>query len=327
MQTADQPVNEVRLPSAVRRQVIRTNEIIEAERKRREAGTDPAVTETPPAPMPSEAVAAPPVDPQPTTKPVDPRHNDPRYWEQRFRAVEGIVLKERKLHEAEIEVLHQRVVELEEEVVTLKARPVSPSSSEIDLGKYFTPEQIERIGEDEAMSMAQAAEKAAQAAVDAAVAKVEATLKPERDQRQREQERREAQRYRDFIAALEAEIDDLHELDKNPAWLGWLAESDGNSAFTRQEALDRHMTAQNAPEVIKLVKAFKSETEVKVPAPPIPPSGDTTRTEVPLEQPKPTVKWTQAKIKDYFKRAALGQVTDQERAEFEAWYQPTRRGK
>lgn len=315
-------MNEVRLPRAVQRQMERVN-ALQAAASANGSGTDPVVTDTPPA-TPSNTSTTPSADPQPPKKPADPRHSDPAYWEQRFRAVEGIVRKERDRHVQVEEALHQRIAELEEENATLKAQPATPSSSEIDLGKYFTPEVVERIGEDEAMSIARAAEKAAQTAADAAVARVEASLKPEREQRQREQQRREAQEYNDFAAALEAEIGDPSELDKDSAWLDWLGERDGDSAFTRQETLDRHKAARDVPALVKMVKAFRA-TKVEVPAPPITPQGDTVRTEVPLNQPKPTKQWIPAEVKDYFKRAALGRVTDQERAEFEAWYATTRR--
>lgn len=322
MTTATPVSNEVRLPRPVQRQLERVRAIEKAAAEA-ESGSGQADDATPPA-TPSAVTPAPTDGPKPPAPANgDPRHADPAYWAQRFRAVDGILKKERSLHQQEVEGLHQRIVELEEENATLKAQPSTSSSSTIDLGKYFTPEQIERIGEDEAMSMAQAAEKAAQAAVDAALNQVEATLKPEREQRRREHERLEAQKYRDFVAALEAEVPDLHELDKNQAWLDWLDQQDGNSAFTRQETLDRHKAALDASALIKMVAEFKASVEV--PAPPIPPSGDTTRSEVPtVPGGKPAKVWTPALVKDYYKRAALNRVTPEERTEFEAWYATTR---
>lgn len=314
-------LNDSRLPRAVQRQMTRVR-AIEAAAKQG-PGTDPAATDPPPAPTPSDP-AAPPAGAQPATPAAnaDPRRADPDYWDRRIASLNGVLRKEREAHAAEVEGLHQRVVELEEEVATLKAQPSAPSSS-IDLGKYFTPEQVERIGEDEAMSMAQAAEKASQAAVTAALAKVEATLKPMREQQKRDTDRGAAQKHRDFIAAVEAEVPDLIELNNTQGWIDWLALSDGNSAFTRQEALDRHQDSRDAPAVVKLIKAYKATLET--PAPPIAPAGDTTTSTTSLELTRPGLKpLDKSDITGFYKRAALGKVTDAERAEFEARLKLTR---
>ena len=318
MQQAQPTLNDSRLPRAVRRQAARANEILA--QKQRGSEVDPAAPETPPA-TPSDPAAAPPVVAQPATPTAttDPRRADPAYWEQRLAAVNGILRKEREQRRESEEGLHQRIVELEEEVATLKEQQSAPSSSS-DLGKYFTPEQVERIGEDEAMSMALAADKAAQTAVAAAVAKIEASLKPERDARKRDAERETAQKRRDFLAAVEAEVPDLYELNDTPGWHQWLAQRDGESAFTRQQSLDRYQanTSLDAPAVIALFKAYKA-TLPKTPAPPVAPTGDTVPGGGPVEQPKPGLKpLSKQEIKDFYKAAALNKVTDQQRVEFEA---------
>lgn len=312
MNQAQPALNEPRLPRAVQRQVARTNEIVEAERKRREPGTDPVATSTT-----TVEPAAPPVEPQPPTPATsDTRRNDPAYWERRIATLTGFWNKDRQTYVQEIEGLHQRVVELEEENATLKARPSAPSSS-IDLGKYFTPEQVERIGEEEAMSIAIAAEKAAQTAADAAFDRMKASMKPAQERQQRDADREAAQKQRDFVAALEAEIPDIQELNKTQGWLDWLVQADGDSAFTRQETIDRHQDALDVPAVIKMVKAYRKTLEV--PAPPIAPASDTTRTETPITQLAAAGKHpSTAEIREFYKRAALNKVTDAERVEFEA---------
>ncbi len=314
-------LNDSRLPRAVQRQMTRVR-AIEAAAKQG-PGTDPAAPDQPPAPTPSDP-AAPPVGAQPATPAVktDPRHADPEYWARRIATMDGVLRKEREAHAAEVEGLHQRVVELEEEVATLKAQPSAPSSS-VDLGKYFTPEQVERIGEDEAMSMAQAAEKATHAAVAAALAQVEAKLKPMREQQQRDTDRGAAQKRRDFLAAVEAEVPDLIELNNTQGWVDWLAQREGKSAFTRQETLDRHQDALDAASVVEMIKAYKATLET--PAPPIAPSGDTTTSATPIEPTKPGLKpLLKSDITEFYKRAALNKVTDTERVAFEARLKLTR---
>ena len=301
MQQASPASNEVRLPRAV----------VE--------GNDPAAG-TPPAAGPG-VTAAPPVEPQPPKPSVattDPRHSDPLYWKQRFDVVTGFLTQERQQHATVVEQLSQQIDELEGQVATLKATP--PSSSKIDPGKYFTPEQIERMGEEEATSIAATAEKAAQEAANAAVERMTAMLKPVENQREREAKANTERRKREYKEALLAEYPDFDEMDHADDWIAYLQANYGTTDIPRQQILNRYIVTFNVPKTIEFIKEFL-ETRNR-PAPPVVPQsegakpGDGELPEPPV--PGATDYPSRQEIRDFYKRSSLRQVTDAERTKFEA---------
>jgi hypothetical protein len=307
---------ETRLPRAVVRQMEHLNDKYA---KPLGSGADPVTDPAPPAPP--SATATPPVDPQPPAPAVaDPRKADVAHWEQRLRTMNGILEKERREHAAEVDGLYRQVVELEEQVATLKAQPAAPSSSAVDPGKYFTPEQIERIGEEEATSIAAAADKAAQQAAQAAADKVTAMLKPEKERQQRNADREVAQKKSDFLAALAAEIPNLDEIDTSEGFHAWLAQpvnADEPDGEIRQDLLNKRSRAFNVPATAKMFKSYLAT--IKTPAPPVAPSSDTPPSPDGDPSPNPALKRpTPAEVKAFYTKAALNKVTDQERVEFEA---------
>jgi|SRR5882672_417727 len=315
MQQASPASNEVQLPRAV----VERSKRIEARLKaQREAEAGPAV-ETPPAPEPG-ATVAPPVDPQPprATAAEDPRQSDPLYWKQRFDVMNGILARERQQSAETIEGLYQRIDELEGQVATLKASP-QPSSSKIDLGKYFTPEQIERLGEDEALSMATTAEKAAQDAAKAAIDQMAALLKPEQKRRERLEVNDLERKKREYKEAIVAKYPDFDTaIDAADDWVSYLQNFYGTTDIPRQQILDRYITTFNVAKTVEFIEDFLKTRDR--PTPPVVPQGSGasssggTSPAVPSGLKAPSNQ----EVRDYYTRAALGKVTDQQRTEFEA---------
>jgi hypothetical protein len=315
MQQAPAASNETRLPRAV----LRRSQAVEARiAAQREPKTpEPANGDTPPA-QPDVNPDAPPVEPKtPAVAAADPRENDPLYWKQRFDVVRGVLRTERQTHQTEVQGLYQRVDELEGKLAEAEAKVTdSPSSSKTDPGKYFTPEQIEQIGEDEATAIAATAERAAREAAQAAVEKVVKPLQV-REQRQAEQDVKSQKRaFTDQLAEL---IPNYAEIDQSEGWQIWLAEFDEVLEEQRQEKLARLTTKLNAPGVARMFTEYLKTLER--PAPPITPHGQGANTggEPPAQPNAHAVTAPSDKeVKDFFKRAALGKVSAQERVEFEA---------
>ena len=90
--------------------------------------------------------------------------------------------------------------------------------------------------------------------------------------------------------------------------------------MVRQEILNAHAGAQNAAKVASMFKRYLKESKPKAPEPPIAPHGTATNAggssnDAPAQaQGAPN----RAEIKDYYRRAALGKVSDAERVQFEA---------
>lgn len=303
--------NETRLPRAVMRQVAAINA----------RSLSPIESETDLAPVASTAQpstsGAPTADPQPaapqsSNPPADPRHSDPAYWKHRFEVVNGILAKERESRATEVEGLHQRIVGLQGDMQTLRATAPQPK---VDLGKYFTPEQIEEFGEDQALAIAQSADKVAREQVQAAI---DREVKPLKEKQERDQKRQVDDAQDKFYTTLDELVVDWRVVDKTQPWLAWLAEPDEGTGLERQQILDAHITKANAPAIAAMFEAYRAATAVPIPQ--ITPHGGGAgpNGDPPPVNPTGLLPLTQAEIKTFYKRAALNKVTDQERAEFEA---------
>ena len=129
-----------------------------------------------------------------------------------------------------------------------------------------------------------------------------------------------AKRDRDnaFIEKLYELAPDLDDKDEN--WLAWLAQEDEATGLQRQVILTQHVAKRDPIKAAKMHAQWKASTAAPAPpAPPVSPSGSGAAP-AGLDPRQPTMLKapTQAEIKDFYKRASLGRVTDAQRVEFEA---------
>jgi hypothetical protein len=318
MQASQAKDSTVTLPRAV----LRRSAAIEARllAARNEPKADPADPNAPPvdpsaqAATPSEP-ALPADPPQPA---ADPRENDPAYWRQRFNVTAGVLKAERTQRQGEAGEFNRKLTELQEQVRTLQAA-ATPTETKLDLGQFFTPEQIEQFGEEQCEAMAKAAKASAQAAVKDAI---EAEVKPLREERERTKAQTIEDRKREFTDKLAELVPNYAEIDTAEDWLAWLAQEDEATGLERQDILNRHIAALNAPKVAKVFMDFL-KTKAPKPTPPVVgkgsgagPSGD-----APPTPPAGSLKApTDAEVKAFFTRAAImqGRMPESERLEFEA---------
>lgn len=304
--------NETRLP----RQVLKRSAAIAERIQARESEAVPAAEATPPA-QPSEAAAT-PAAPQPAAPAApapDPRENDPAYWRQRFKATEGVLRVERDERVAEVRSLKQQVAELQDQVRNLQA---SAPPAAIDLGQFLSPEQIETLGEEEAGAVVKAALNVAQAEVRKVV---EAEIKPLREQRANDEANAAKSVRARFEEGLTELVPNYAEVDATDGWRQWLAQEvdiEGMGAVQRQVLLDQNVSAGDVKKTAAMFQAYLKT--LTPPAPPVAPRGTGA---VPSgEEPTPAMAGlrglTSAEIKEFFKRAAMGKVTEQERVTFEA---------
>jgi hypothetical protein len=284
---------ETKLPRAL----VRKN----AELMERHGGLVNQKPEPDPAPAAQAAstTAEPPAPPS-----ADPRENDPAYWKQRFTVTSGILRSEREDRKAQTLALNQRISELETELQS--ARSAAPSSDG-DLGEFFTPEQIEEMGEPAAWATYRAIKKQVQTQVTEALKPITAKAKATEEDEQKGR----ATAFRDKLAEL---VPDYTEIDESEEWGEWLAE-ETDDGITRQVVLNKHCTALNAQRVAKMFQDFKKTQER--PTPPVQPHGKAATP--PGAPPKDThlTPPTSAEIKEFYKRAKLSKVSPQEVATFE----------
>ena len=298
--------NETRLPRAV----LKVSEAIKAHiDARNEPKTDPVDPNAPP--VDPSAQATPPADPNP---PADPRAADPAYWKQRFEVTAGVLKAERDGRKADAQGFQQQISELREQMRSLQTTQ-TPSTA-VDLGQFFTPEQVTLLGEDEATAIAKAALSTAQKTVKDAI---EAEIKPLKDAAKNAQVQEAKDRATAFQDKLTEQVPNWQAIDAGDDWKAWLAEEDESTGVERQGLLDAHVSKANAVKVAAMFRAFLKTKEL--PVPPVTPNGTGASPggEPPVQpNPQGLGKPTPAEVKDFYKRAALGKVKDQERIAFEA---------
>jgi len=312
--------NETKLPRAVLRRSQAINDRIAARNKPAEPEPNPTSNATP-ATEPA-AAPAPAAEPQAAAPAADPRDSDPSYWQQRFKVTEGILRRERTDRATERDSLHQRIAKLEDESRTLQAT-AKPADDAIDLTQFYTPAQIEQYGEEQCRVMAGTALRAARATAQQAI---DAAVRPVREAQERQQTNNADAARTGFEDALTEQLPNWREVDADQRWRAWLAEEDENEVV-RQTILNVYITNANATGATRMMKKWMTSVAPapKPPAPPPPPmtpSGTGANPEG-GNAPPPTPAQqagapTDAEVKDFYKRSALGKVKDTERTAFEA---------
>lgn len=304
---ASQAMNETRLPRAV----LRRSELIQARIDAREPKTDAAVPEAPETPV-EAAQPAHPVDTDILTSAEAANNNDPAYWKQRFRATQGILAAERESRKAQVGEFNRRLTEMQEQLAQRQAAtPAEPT----DLGKYFTPEQVEDMGEDVCRAHVSAIEKNVREQLSMLVEKEIKPLRQEREQQQAaELEDRKAQ----FLDKLSELVPDYEDINASEDFLAWLAQVN-DDGILRQEVLNTHVSKWNAAATARVFEGFKKTR--RAPLPPVSPHGSAAG---PSGEPpaRGAVSGGRApddrEVREFFKRAAIGRVSAAERVEFEA---------
>jgi hypothetical protein len=319
-------MSETRLPRQVREQSERIRALQEQQRGTDDPNSPPpaapagepaasaAPSETPsPAPAPRSASS----DLQPFGDPHlddDPRAKDPMYWRQRLNILQSFHKRDRQAHDRREAELNKQIEELQEQ---LRSKPSEPQAQQMDLGTYFTPEQIERFGQEQCEAMASAAEASARKTV---ATMIDAEVKPIREREKANTQRQAEDRLREFEEGLAALVPNFREVDETPEWREqWLQQADPHTGDLRQEILNKLCRAYDVARVAKMFQAFAAERAAGAPpAPPVVPPRAAGQGNAPPPPPPIGGYPSSAEIKDYYKRSALGKVKDAERVAFEA---------
>lgn len=314
--TASQATNEVRLPRAVLR---RSAEIEKHLAEQREAHAR-LTAESPAAPPAPQAPAAETPPAPGAAPPADPRENDPAYWKHRFLTVDGVLRRQTETHNNAMATANQRITELQEQVRTLQQAVPPPKP---DITKVFSPEQIEKYGAEQCEAMLQGSAALAQEQV---ARLVETEIKPIREEakakaerEKAEADRKAAEEWQRFLDSIEAAHPGFLALDKTEGWQNWLRETDPATDTERQLLLNEHVRRKNVTAIVRMVKAYEQLS--RPPIPPVAPHGTAAGGGHEAPAPSPAAQLgapSDAEVKEFFKRAAMGKVKAEERATFEA---------
>ena len=209
--------------------------------------------------------------------------------------------------------------ELEElRVARERERPVSSE----DLRRYFTADQIERLGEDECRNIV-----AAQRAIAEDITKVN------RNSVQREikealagveQERKTLQelRHTQFLSTVDTLVPDWRQIDNDPEFIAWLEEVDELRGTTRRQMGEEASHALDAKRFAAVYNSFKTSrakpTTVASPkrvlpngVPPV--SAPTAQQKVAPMTPQEVLEYRNKQARGYYKRNPKELARDQER--------------
>src|SRR5574341_1213713 len=289
---ANQAENNTRLPRAVVRRSAAIQARIDAQNAALE--TDPASDDTA-TPLLAPSADALNADATPTSPAVEPppapaEPPQTTDWEQKARSA---------------------MAQLTEQVNTLQA---SQTAAQPDIHAYFTPEQIEQFGEDQCEASLAAAEKRMRELL-------QEGLRPIVETHQRQQLDAAEQRAQAFKDRLQALVPDFEEIDNDPDWLDvWLVEVDETTGTSRGEILTRLVQKGDVRRTAKMFQAFKaSRARPTPPTPPVVPNGTGANGGgEPAPRGPALTAPTGAEVREFYKRAALGKVSEQERVAFEA---------
>ncbi len=298
-----------RLPRQVQAQVDRARSL-EAQRTASAAATAAAETPAPGATPPTEAMpqdpppapAAPAADPSRISvgkldlaelinladySAADPaRESDPVYWKARFMVADGMAKKTRQVNEtnrslqAEVDRLNKEVTRLKTSGPASAAAPASSTApirpEDIDLSRYYTPEQIEEYGEAQLRAHLAATLTTSERIIQEHVEqRVSARLEPieqERETARQRQERealeRSQQEENEYVEQLTELLPEWSEINKDPRWLRWL-DGKNSDGISRQVVLDTLSAARDAERTAALFKAYLEDAGAK-PKPPLP---------------------------------------------------------
>lgn len=297
-------LNDTRLPRAIRDQSAALKEKYGGP----VSGTpesDPPSSDAPGAPV----ISADPTPPALPAVDTDPRESDPAYWKHRFDVTQGVLRKARADFQEQTQALTLQINDLKEQlrVAQTSAAPAAP----IDLGLYYTPEQIEEIGEEQARANVELITKTVRTQVSAAL---QSEVKPLKDAQANAKAAAAAAQRAAFMEALTELVPNVNEIDESPEWLAWLAERN-DDGILRQKVLDEHLANLDAPRIAAMVKSF-TKTQQR-PTPPVTPSGTGA---APTQMPKQgdaLTPPTGAEMKEHYKQRSLGKLSQEEMARFD----------
>ncbi len=321
-----------KIPRQIVAQHARALELLEAQ--------NAPPTETPPADPPATAspvvsapLAASEFTPEMLLKaPDEARDNDPKYWKARCNIVEGHRRDHLRTKDSQIAALQLEIEQLQAKNAELvRSHPAAQPA--IDLTKHFSAEELERIGEDNALTIVRSAQRIADETV---AARIAAEVKPILEREEKQKASTKAERQRAFFQVLDEGMPEWRAVNQDARWRVYLDGRDSTSGLSRQKILDQFQAAGDAEGVLTMLRTFMQSLQpVRVPAePPVTASAAPgTAQESPRAPPgavgdMSSVPMSEPEMRAGFKAKKLGKMTAQEAAVFDARVQATmaRRG-
>lgn len=301
---------ETRLPRQVKARADRARQMLTPTDDVPPAPAADATPETPPEPAADIQPPAPP--------PADPRDSDPVYWKHRFNVTDGMLKADRKRHAEATRALDEQLQNALARIRELEDKAATGSDDAINLEEFFTAEEIETLGEDQARIQARAIIKQAKRIAKETVEREVEPLRKKAKDEQAESARTAQQR---FLEGLTEKAPNWQQVNVDPRWLAYLEQKEPHTGLFRQTVLDYAQAEGDFERVAGMIKEFEATLNPAA-VPPTPPNVPQGHAAVPGTPPPPPVTGrghpSKQEIRDYYKRRAIGKISEGEIKEFEA---------
>ena len=215
-------------------------------------------------------------------------------------------------------VLTDQLVEAKAQIAELKTVgkpviPAKPAVAQVDVGKYFTPEAIEKLDEEgvskEALGLI--ANALVGASTDQNKVQTANMVAPIKKGIKEVQENQAVTAQQNFWKYIDTHVPDNESVNKDPRWLSWLGETITGTSFTRRQALQEAEKEYNAENIVKLFNMFKESVGLPITTTvkrglkdevsPINPDNPSSEAGIPAGE-----NYTRAQVKEFFNDRAKG---------------------
>lgn len=221
-----------------------TLEVVEGEQ---DHGTPPVEAEPK-----AEVVETPPEPPE------DPRASDPKFWEGKYKTLQGMYNKDVPELRAQVTELIEKNQSMEKIIATMQrpnndeATPVPSQITDADVEDYGPDmiDLIKRAAAEQNSELLRKVESLEQQNLQLSQSVGTFNAKSEADLRQR------------VFDSLARDIPDWQQINIEPEFLEWLAEQDILAGDTRQNLLNQAFELNDAPRVVGFFKKYVADRNV-----------------------------------------------------------------
>ena len=268
----------------------------------------------PVAPTPVEVVAAPQVEPAPAPMPQPvPAQPTEDTWEHKFRSLQGLFNKNVPELQGQVKDLTKR---LDQALGALDAAKAAPKPQE-PVAQAVDPKDVENFGADLVDMVNRIAERrfgSVAQQVEDKFSELQKVLGHVEQRLEGTNQTVAVTAEQAFFDKLTKQVPEWEQINANPAFLAWLADSDPVYGVPRQRALDSAREQLNVDRIVSVFRAFAPAT---TPAPAVRNAVDRqVSPRAGASSPSPTAAakslLTQKQISDFYNDMARGKYRGRE---------------
>lgn len=314
--------SSVKLPKAVRDQLAKAEDIKKAMQERfadkhtntgsQSAENAVVETKTTPSPKvdeaPKEVVKTDPIVQtvgDPSTLNTSESQKDAKYWEHRFKTLQGMSQAETTRLKSHNAALETRLKELEGKFKTIEKEVPRPIP---DVKKYLSAEEIDTYGRDVMQAVVKTSSQAADEAAERRVNEVVSSkIDPIRQKLEAAEQELKVQNENKFWDDINTKIPNWPTINEDARFHEWLKAIDPFTGYPRQALLKGAEEALDSKRVVAMFSAFLQTTPAPQPVSnKVVPDPVAAPVNVNTQAPSDVFPMTAANIKKFYSDKAVG---------------------